>query len=148
MKQLSLKQKKFIEFYDGNATEAAKKAGYSPKTAYSIGQENLKKPEILKEIQTRQEKERKEKIADRQKRQEFWTNIMSDPKMDMACRLKASELLGKSEADFMGKIQVSNDTQSLVPRVSKATLEDRIALIRKMRGLPEPQESSKELKKE
>ena len=41
---LSLKQQKFCEYYvqSGNATEAAKKAGYSEKTAYSIGTENLK----------------------------------------------------------------------------------------------------------
>lgn len=38
----------FVEQYltCWNATEAAKRAGYSPDTAYSIGQENLKKPEI------------------------------------------------------------------------------------------------------
>lgn len=36
---------------DLNATEAAKRAGYSEKTAYSIGFENLKKPEIQEAIQ-------------------------------------------------------------------------------------------------
>jgi len=50
MRKLSLKQQRFIDTYvgeaKGNATEAALKAGYSPKTAYSIGNENLKKPEI------------------------------------------------------------------------------------------------------
>jgi phage terminase small subunit len=42
------KQKAFVREYaiDHNATQAAKRAGYSEKTAYSIGQENLKKPEI------------------------------------------------------------------------------------------------------
>lgn len=33
---------------DCNATQAAIRAGYSEKTAYSIGDENLKKPEIKK----------------------------------------------------------------------------------------------------
>lgn len=36
-----------------NATRAAIDAGYSKKTAYSIGQENLKKPEIAEEIKRR-----------------------------------------------------------------------------------------------
>ena len=36
---------------DLNATEAAKRAGYSEKTAYSIGFENLRKPEIQEAIQ-------------------------------------------------------------------------------------------------
>jgi len=46
------KQKRFVEEYliDLNATQAAIRAGYSPETAYSIGQENLKKPEIANAI--------------------------------------------------------------------------------------------------
>lgn len=56
-KELTPKQKIFCEQYvfDWNATRAAKEAGYSEKTAYSIGQENLKKPEIqdyIEEIQS------------------------------------------------------------------------------------------------
>jgi phage terminase small subunit len=42
------KQTKFIAEYliSGNATQAAINAGYSQKTAYKIGAENLKKPQI------------------------------------------------------------------------------------------------------
>ena len=42
----------FIDEYlrDFNATQAALRAGYSPKTAYIIGHENLKKPKIREEI--------------------------------------------------------------------------------------------------
>ena len=49
------KQKLFCEEYliSLNATQAAIKAGYSEKTAYSIGNENLKKPEIQEYIQKR-----------------------------------------------------------------------------------------------
>jgi len=49
------KQRMFIEAYlqSWNATQAAIKAGYSEKTAYSIGHENLSKPEIAKEIKRR-----------------------------------------------------------------------------------------------
>ena len=45
---MTKKQKRFCEEYliDLNATQAAIRAGYSPETAYSIGQENLKKPEL------------------------------------------------------------------------------------------------------
>ena len=47
-KKLTDKQKRFCEEYviDWNATRAAKAAGYSEKTAGSIGSENLSKPEI------------------------------------------------------------------------------------------------------
>lgn len=40
---------------DLNATAAAKRAGYSEKTAEVIGYENLRKPQIKEEIQKRQE---------------------------------------------------------------------------------------------
>jgi len=47
------KQQRFIEEYlvDLNATQAAIRAGYSPDTAYSIGNENLSKPELAAAIQ-------------------------------------------------------------------------------------------------
>lgn len=50
------KQQRFCDEYlvDLNATQAALRAGYSKKTAYSIGVENLRKPEIQAEIQKRQ----------------------------------------------------------------------------------------------
>lgn len=46
--ELTPKQKKFCEEYifDFNGTRAAKTAGYSEDTAYSIAWENLRKPEI------------------------------------------------------------------------------------------------------
>lgn len=52
---LTDKQAAFIREYlrDYNATQAAIRAGYSAKTAYSIGQENLKKPEIYSVIDAR-----------------------------------------------------------------------------------------------
>ena len=55
MEKLTPKQQKFIDYYiqTGNATEAAKLAGYSSKTAYSIGNENLNKPEIKQAIDER-----------------------------------------------------------------------------------------------
>ena len=50
---MTKKQKLFIEEYliDLNATQAAIRAGYSAESAYSIGQENLKKPEIRARIE-------------------------------------------------------------------------------------------------
>ena len=46
--KINAKQRLFcIEYLkDWNATQAAIRAGYAKKTAYSIGQENLKKPEL------------------------------------------------------------------------------------------------------
>jgi len=48
------KQKRFCEEYliDLNATQAAIRAGYSSESAYAIGSENMKKPQIRARIDT------------------------------------------------------------------------------------------------
>ena len=50
--KLTPKQKRFVEEYiiDLNATRAAKAAGYSEKTAYRTGCDNLNKPQVAKSI--------------------------------------------------------------------------------------------------
>ena len=57
MAKLTDKQEKFCYEYvlHLNATKAAINAGYSEKTAYSIGGENLKKPEIQERIRYMQD---------------------------------------------------------------------------------------------
>lgn len=52
---LTNKQQLFIEHYLTclNAAEAARRAGYSAKSAYAIGSENLTKPEIATAIEAR-----------------------------------------------------------------------------------------------
>ncbi len=47
-------------------------------------------------------------IATREQRQEFWTAVMTDIEQDMRSRLRASELLAKSEGDFTEKVQVQD----------------------------------------
>lgn len=51
--ELTAKQRAFVREYliDLNATQAAIRAGYSEKTAYSIGEENLRKPEIAAAVE-------------------------------------------------------------------------------------------------
>ena len=50
--RLTDRQERFCREYilDYNATQAAIRAGYSEKTAYSIGSENLRKPELLARV--------------------------------------------------------------------------------------------------
>ena len=62
---LNERQKVFVDFYiqSCNATEAAKMAGYSPKTAYSIGQRLLKNVEVSDAISERLRELESERIA-------------------------------------------------------------------------------------
>lgn len=75
---MTARQRRFcLEFVSsGNATESAKKAGYSEKTAYSIGQENLKKPEIKAFIQELTNELESQKIASAREMQEVLTAII------------------------------------------------------------------------
>lgn len=102
---LTGKQRKFVEAYSGNATAAAIAAGYSAKTAATIANENLRKPDIVAAIRDRERKEMRPEIASRRERQRFWTATMRDESREMKDRLKASEYLGKSEGDFLDRIE-------------------------------------------
>ena len=59
------RQKQFVEelilLKGRNQTQAANNAGYSPKTAYSIASENMKKPEI-QEYLAQRKKEMEEEL--------------------------------------------------------------------------------------
>lgn len=67
--KLNDKQKRFCKEYvtDFNATQAAIRSGYSKKTAYKIGSENLKKPQIVEYIRqiTKRTEEKLELSAER-----------------------------------------------------------------------------------
>lgn len=109
MDKLTAKQQKFVDVYAGNATEAARKAGYDGNevTLGQVGAENLKKPQIVKAIRDRRDTELAPFIASRIERQAFWTAAMNDDKLKMENRLKASELLGKSEGDFIERVDLN-----------------------------------------
>jgi phage terminase small subunit len=110
---LNAKRAAFVREYlkDLNATQAAIRAGYSAKTAYSIGGRLLKEVEVAAAVRKGQEHREGKAIATRAERQEFWTRVLHGQEDDtrMADRLKASELLGKSEADFTDKLEHSGE---------------------------------------
>ncbi|MDC4456629.1 terminase small subunit [Acinetobacter baumannii] len=76
------KQQRFVDEYliDRNATQAAIRAGYSPKTAGSIGDENLKKPEIKKAIEAGEaELAERNKITQDKVLNLLWDMATADP---------------------------------------------------------------------
>ena len=105
---LSVKQRRFVEAYDGNATAAAIAAGYSPKTARLQGHKNITKDNILEAIQSRETKRMKSTILTREERQAFWSDIIrSEDEKNIMAKLKASELLAKSEGDFLDRHELT-----------------------------------------
>lgn len=124
---MTSKQRKFCDEYliSGNATDAAIKAGYSPKTAKQTGSENLAKPDLKAYIETELEKLHSAKIADAQEVLEYLTAVMrgqhteqvlklvgdgiqtiADIDVSAKERLKAAELIGKRYALFNDKIDL------------------------------------------
>ena len=115
--KFTVKQQRFIDFYDGNATGAARKAGY--KKPHPEGVRLLQNATILNAILNREQKRNKSTIASRKERQEFWTKAMRNTDIDIKDRLKSSELMGKSEADFTEKIEQSGDLVVKIVRFSE-----------------------------
>ena len=104
---LTRKQRAFVEAYCGNGTDAARKAGYKgvDNTLAQIARQNLRNVQIREAIDKRNATQSAARIATRAERQRFWTETLERQDLDMSHRLKASELLGKSEADFTEKLQ-------------------------------------------
>lgn len=82
--EMTNKQKRFCDEYlvDLNATQAAIRAGYSKKTAYSIGDENLKKPDIQEYIQKRLEEKEDALIAKQDEVLKYLTAVMRREKSE------------------------------------------------------------------
>ncbi|MBR5823659.1 MAG: terminase small subunit [Paludibacteraceae bacterium] len=104
---LNERQKAFADYYiqTGNATEAAIKAGYSEKTARSIGAENLTKPDISAYIRERLDEQSEKRVADANEVIEFYTAVMRGEVKDqfgldasLSDRLKAGDALMKRYA--------------------------------------------------
>ena len=125
---LTPKQKAFADYYIecGNASESARRAGYSPKTAEKIGSENLQKPEISAYIQERMAQQDATRVASADEVLRFYSSVMRGQEKDafgldpsLADRLKAADSLMKRYAIGAEK--------------QKGTLEKLDSLLKEMR---------------
>lgn len=134
--KMTEKQKRFCDEYliDLNATQAAIRAGYSKKTAYSIGEENLKKPDLKSYIEKRMAEKETELIADQDEVLRYLTSVLRGQSQSTeivvegtgnGCseartimkepsekdKLKAAELLGKRYGIYTDKVEADIDTE-------------------------------------
>ena len=135
MAGLTLKQQRFADEYiiSGNATQAAILAGYSKKTARTIGQENLTKLDIKKYIDERLDELESSKIAKQEEVLRYLTSLMrgeeteqtlrglgegeqiiDDIEVSAKDRIKAAELLGKRYGMWTEKIEQTNRNIEIV----------------------------------
>lgn len=137
--KLTTKQKAFADYYIelGNATEAARKAGYKGKNLNRIASENLSKLDIKNYIDERLKQIESERIADAAEVMEYLTSVMrgeSEAEIvvvegagdgfsvakkinkapDEKERLKAAELLGKRYSLFKDKVDITGNLVAIV----------------------------------
>ena len=104
---LTPKQKAFADYYIecGNASEAARKAGYSGKNANNIASENLAKPDIKAYIDERMAQQDAARVASADEVLRFYSSVMRGEEKDafgldpsLSDRLKAADSLMKRYA--------------------------------------------------
>ncbi len=114
--KLTEKQKRFIDYYieTANATESAKRAGYSSKTAKNIGAENLTKLNYF--IQEKLQQLEDNRIASQEEVLQYLTKVMRGEEKDsfgldasLQDRTKCAELLGKRYGTFKEKVEVAGN---------------------------------------
>lgn len=107
MTNLTPKQKAFCDAYieTGNAAEAGRRAGYSPRTAEATGRENLRKPAISAYIAERMAQIDAQRIASADEVMRFYSAVVRGEMKDqfgldasLDTRLKAADSLMKRYA--------------------------------------------------
>lgn len=111
---LNARQKAFCEYYvaSGNATESARKAGYSESYAMNRIHELMKSVGICGYIEELNKEIKDKRIADMTEVKEFWTNILRNSDAKMQDRLKASEYIAKTNGAFLDKVEVKGEVKT------------------------------------
>ena len=105
--KLTEKQRRFVDYYveTGNATESARRAGYSSKTAEAIGLENLGKPRIKAAIDARLRELEDKRIAKADEVMQFLTSTLRGEVKEERVVVEGTGE-GRSDARII-KVQVS-----------------------------------------
>ena len=116
------------------ALKAIKKADgsqyYSESYCHALGHGLYDNVRVVRAIKAFQKPKEAISIANRTERQEFWTKMMTKEEANNADKLRASELLGKSECDFIEKTVNLNADIPTDPELYKSWLEKELARVR------------------
>lgn len=123
---MNQRKRAFCEAYllSGNATKAAAEAGYSSKTARSIGQRLLTFADVQEYLEQRNKEISAANTADVEEIRRFWTATMRDGGAKTGERLKASELLAKSYGAFLDRADVEFDMSIIRTKMENLTTEE------------------------
>lgn len=118
------RQKAFCEYYskNPNATAAAVQAGYSNRTAYSIGQRLLSNPEVAGYLRQLQEASRSSRIADSVEIKTALTDIMRDSENRNSDRVAAAKVLLRASGETLPERRVDDDEQITIEPIDHICL--------------------------
>lgn len=118
------KQKAFCDYYieSLNATQSALRAGYSEKTAYKTGSENLMKPQIKAYIDERLNKLDKKRFLNLEQCLIDISDIAQDKSNEIRDRLKAYELILKRYP--IEPIEQDNKLEVIIRKESDVKLDE------------------------
>lgn len=116
---MTAKQRAFTVEYmkDKNATQAAIRAGYSEKTARSIGNELLAKPDIAQKIGELEEAARVKAGITVDTIVERLNSIAQNPNAKDSDRIRADELLGKYLGMFTERVEMKGQLDTTVSKL-------------------------------
>jgi phage terminase small subunit len=113
MAGLTPNQKKFADEYikTGNAKQSYINAGYKARgnRAEASASRLLRNVKVRDYIRQRNKEIDRDTIADMQEVKEFWTNVLRNKAADPKDRLKASELIAKTNGAFLDRVEHSGD---------------------------------------
>ncbi len=112
--KLNARQKAFCEYYVacGNATEAAKKAGYSERYTNKNVNKLRQNTAIIEYIEELQKKAQSSRIMSAVERKEWLTKVLNDDNAKLNDRLKALDILNKMDGEYTEKVQLSGEVGS------------------------------------
>ncbi|WP_432374281.1 terminase small subunit [Lactiplantibacillus pentosus] len=121
-RKLTPKQRKFADEYikSGNAADAARKAGYSKRSARSVGQENLTKPDIKQYIDEQMAEIASKRIMDATEAVELLTRIArGEEKETVISSTPAGVYESRKEADLKTRISAVKEILKRYPDNNK-----------------------------
>lgn len=134
---LTAKQRRFADYYieTGNAAEAARKAGYSPKNADVTGRQNIVKPTVKAYIAQRMQPAEEKRIATADEVLQFLTDVMMGRVKDQFGLDASLQDRTNAAKELMKRYAVADmRQQSTMARLDSLFVEFRAALD----GPPQP----------
>jgi phage terminase small subunit len=141
---LTEKQKRFCDYYieTGNASEAARKAGYKGNNLNKVASENLAKLDIKEYIDERMKELQSKRIADQEEILSYLTSILRGEqkeetliglgmgeqgidKIEVSAkdRIKAAELLGKRYSLWTDRTEITGEIVTIVDDLTDDDLD-------------------------